>query len=336
MKKINYSFLELTLVYDNDSASKTIERTRINAQYLDKLGYKRIWFTEHHNTNRFASSATSILISYISQVTNSIRVGSGGIMLPNHVPLIIAEQFGTLESINPGRIDLGLGRSFGTDRDTALLLRRNNLNTYHDFKNDVMTLMKYFNNDTLRPVVDAFPGRGLNIPIWILGCGTESAELAASLGLPYAYGAHLTFEKLNEAAAIYFKNFKPSESLKKPYFMVSINVIIADNNDEAKFLSNSLFNMMAGTLSGRKVPFTSPTIKPLYEGDDNIKQALSSTISSCFIGDVATVTKKINDLINNFMPHEIMVTNYIYDDKKRLKAFDLISDVFKNINKLRK
>lgn len=332
MKNINYSLLELATLCKNKSASDAIVRATKGAEYIDNLGFTRLWLAEHHNMEHIASSATSVLIGHIAGKTKNIRVGSGGIMLPNHSPLVIAEQFGTLESIYPNRIDLGLGRAPGTDQVTAMALRRNNLNTAFYFKDDVLALQKYFSDENVSSKVRAFPGEGLDIPIWILGSSTDSAYLAAELGLPYAFAAHFAPAMLKSASEIYRLNFKPSDQLQEPYFMVCVNIVAAETDEEASYLSTSLQNLFAGIITNRRMPLSAPTEKPIYHGIPEIEQAVQSMTSSTFTGTSRTLSNNLQQLINEVHAQEIMTTNYIFDDEKRLKSFDLIKEAFDLIN----
>ncbi|MCT1532529.1 MULTISPECIES: LLM class flavin-dependent oxidoreductase [Sphingobacterium] len=332
MKNVNYSLLELATLCKGKTATDAIVRATNGAQHIDQLGYTRIWLAEHHNMEHIASSATSVLIGHIAGKTKNIRVGSGGIMLPNHAPLVIAEQFGTLESMYPGRIDLGLGRAPGTDQITAMALRRNNLNTAFYFKDDVLALERFFSKDNFDSKVRAFPGEGLEIPIWILGSSTDSAYLAAELGLPYAFAAHFAPNMLKAASDIYRQNFKPSKQLQEPYFMVCVNIIAADTNEEAEFLSTSLQNLFAGIVTNRRMPLSAPTEKPIFAGIPEIEQAVYSMTSSTFTGNPDKLAVDLKNLIRNVNAQEIMTTNYIFDDEKRLKAFDLIKNTFDIIN----
>lgn len=332
MKNIQYSLLELATLKKNNTAADAIERASQGARHIDKLGYTRIWLAEHHNMEFIASSATSVLIGHIASQTKNIRVGSGGIMLPNHSPLVIAEQFGTLESIYPNRIDLGLGRAPGTDQVTAMALRRNNLNTAFYFKDDVQSLQRYFSQENHSSKVRAFPGEGLDIPIWILGSSTDSAFLAAELGLPYAFAAHFAPNMLKAASEIYRMNFKPSEQLQEPYFMVCVNIIAAHTNEEALFLSSSLQNLFAGIVTNRRMPLSPPTEKTIFHGIPEIEQAVQSMTSSTYTGSPEQLAKSLKELIDEVHAQEIMTTNYIYDDEKRLKSFELIKETFDLIN----
>ena len=332
MKDIKYSLLELATLRKNGNASEAIDRATNGAKYIDNLGFTRLWLAEHHNMEFIASSATSVLIGHIASQTKNIRVGSGGIMLPNHSPLVIAEQFGTLETLFPNRIDLGLGRAPGTDQVTAMALRRNNLNTAFYFKDDVLALQRYLSPDNVSAKVRAFPAEGLEIPIWILGSSTDSAFLAAELGLPYAFAAHFAPAMLKAASEIYRNNFKPSAQLQSPYFMACVNIIAADSDEEAEILSTSLQNLFAGIITNRRMPLSPPTEKPIYHGIPEIEQAVLSMTSSTYFGAPNKLAQELNELIEDLQIQEIMSTNYIYDEEKRLKSFDLIRQTFEIIN----
>ena len=325
MGKIALSALELATICKNSDASQAIARAVTGAQHIEQLGYKRIWLAEHHNMPHIASSATSVLIGHIAGKTNSIRVGSGGIMLPNHTPLVIAEQFGTLESIYPNRIDLGLGRAPGTDQLTAMALRRNNLNTSFYFKDDILELQRYLDENNVDAKVRAFPGEGLDIPLYILGSSTDSAYLAAELGLPYAFAAHFAPAMLGQASEIYHQQFQASSALDKPYFIICVNIVAADTVEEANFLSTSLYNMFAGILTNLRKPLSPPTDKPIYAGIPEIEQAVQSMVSCTFIGTEKEIREDVLEFAEQYQADEIMTTNYIYDDEKRLKAFDIIA-----------
>ena len=326
MGKLVVSALELATVCKNSDARGAIDRAVRGAQHIEKLGYERLWLAEHHNMPHIASSATSILIGHIAGKTERIRVGSGGIMLPNHTPLVIAEQFGTLESIYPNRIDLGLGRAPGTDQLTAMALRRNNLNTSFYFKDDVLELQRYFDHNNVHAKVRAFPGEGLDIPIYILGSSTDSAYLAAELGLPYAFAAHFAPAMLAQASEIYHTHFQASAALSQPYFIVCVNIIAAETVDEAKILSTSLFNMFAGILTNSLKPLSPPTDKPIYEGIPELEKAVHSMVNCTFIGTEKEIHHDVYAFAEEYQADEIMTTNYIFDETKRLKSFEIIAN----------
>lgn len=333
MTNVKYSTLELATVVKGGNHREAIERAVQSAQVSEKFGFERIWFAEHHNMEYIASSATSILIHHVASNTEHIRVGSGGIMLPNHSPLVIAEQFGTLETMHPGRIDLGLGRAPGTDQNTAMALRRNNINTQFYFKDDILDLQQYFSEDNYTSKVRAFPGEGLNIPLWVLGSSTDSARLAAELGLPYAFAAHFAPAMLSHAVEIYKNNFKPSEQLSQPYMLICVNIVAAETDQEAETLSTSLFNLFCGILTNQRKPLSPPTAAPIYAGIPEIEQAVNSMVSCTFVGSSTTLSESLRNFIERYGADEIMTTNYIFDNDKRLKSFEIIAETFGKINK---
>jgi luciferase family oxidoreductase group 1 len=326
MNKIKLSALDLATVCKGQTVKEAIERSVEGAQYIEELGYERVWFAEHHNMEHIASSATSVLIGHVAEKTKHIRIGSGGIMLPNHAPLVIAEQFGTLASLYPGRIDLGLGRAPGTDQVTAMALRRNNLNTSFYFKDDVLALQQYFENDNPHEKVRAFPGEGQDIPLYILGSSTDSAHLAAELGLPYAFAAHFAPAMFAQAAEIYRKTFKPSRHLDKPYFIACVNIVAAETTVEADFLATSLFNMFAGILTNHRRPLSPPTEKVIYDGIPEIEKAVHNMTACTFTGDADVIAAQIPAFVNDYQIDEVMTTNYIFDAGKRLDSFRIISE----------
>jgi luciferase family oxidoreductase group 1 len=254
MKKIPLSILDLVVVKQGGTAKSAIEETVKFAQHAEQLGFERFWMSEHHNMEHIASAATSVLIGHVASNTSSIRVGSGGIMLPNHSPLVIAEQFGTLATLYPNRIDLGLGRAPGTDQNTAMALRRNARDTSHAFPSDVKQLQAYFDRENSTAAVRAFPAEGLDMPLWILGSSTDSAYLAAQMGLPYAFAAHFAPAQFRAAIAIYRNNFKPAKQLQKPYVMACVNVIGSETNEEAQISATSLVRMFTGIITNSRSP----------------------------------------------------------------------------------
>src|SRR5919107_1108809 len=250
---IPLSILDLVMVNEGDGSPRQSMRNSVDlARHAERWGYKRYWLAEHHNTKGIASTATSVLIGFIAAGTSTIRVGSGGVMLPNHAPLVIAEQFGTLESLYPGRIDLGVGRAPGTDIGTAMALRRNLDGLEEDFPNSVIELRSYFDPSKPDTQVRATPGEGLNIPIWLLGSSTFSAQLAAMLGLPFAFASHFAPAYLDIAIEIYRDGFQPSETLKEPYVIAALNLVAADSDKEAKRLFTSTQLRALGMIRGTK------------------------------------------------------------------------------------
>lgn len=329
MIKIPVSVLELAIVNEGSNAKEGIENSIKIAQQADELNYNRIWYAEHHNMPHIASSATALLIQLAALNTQKIRVGSGGIMLPNHSPLVIAEQFGTLETLYPGRIDLGLGRAPGTDQLTAQALRRDHLKNAQNFPSEVEELMNYFNPKNPDSKVNAFPGKGLDVPIWILGSSTDSAYLAAQMGLPYAFATHFAPNQFFPAINIYRNHFQPSEYLEKPYMMACINAIAADSDDEAHYISSSYFNMIINLVTGN----TGRGLLPAGELSElinvpDIQNAVNSMTTYSFIGSKETVQTKLEKFITDTEIDEIMVTSHIHDLETKLKSYKIVSELF--------
>ena len=332
MKKITYSVLDLSMITKDGNTATAIKRTVDLAQKAEELGYERVWLAEHHNMEFIASSATSVLIGHVAAQTKSIRVGSGGIMLPNHAPLAIAEQFGTLETLYPNRIDLGLGRAPGTDQQTAMALRRGDLNTAYQFPNDVVALQTYFSENNKTASVRAFPGEGLSIPIWILGSSTDSAYLAAEMGLPYAFASHFAPKQFKIATQIYRNNFRPSQYLDKPYVLACVNGIAADSNEEAELLSMSLYQMFSGILTNSRKPLSPPIPNLLDSWPQDLLDAVLPMTACTFVGDKDTLIEKFSRFIEEHGVDELMITGNIFDNEKRLKSYSILADVFNAIN----
>ncbi len=327
MNNIPLSVLELATVVEGGNLHSAIERTVEVAKHTESLGFNRVWMAEHHNIEYVASSATSVLIGHVASNTNSIRVGSGGIMLPNHSPLVIAEQFGTLETIYPGRIDLGLGRAPGTDQLTAMALRRNNMSTTYDFPNDIKQLQAYFSKENSSSKVRAFPGEGLDIPLWILGSSTDSAYLAAEMGLPYAFAAHFAPAQFRVAIEIYRNNFKSSEQLKQPYVLACVNVIAAETDEEAEFLSTSLIMLFLGLVTNSRKPIQPPGELPETYRLSAVRSAVNSMMGCTFTGNSDTLRIKLSQFISETGIDELMVSSNIYDKDAKLKSFSILKEV---------
>lgn len=327
MKNIPISLLELANVVEGGDTADAIERTVSVAQHVEALGFKRVWMAEHHNMEHIASSATAVLIGHVAGKTTTIRVGSGGIMLPNHAPLVVAEQFGTLATIYPGRIDLGLGRAPGTDQLTAMALRRNNMQTAYSFPKDVQQLQAYFSNEDKAATVRAFPGEGLDIPVWILGSSTDSAYLAAQLGLPYAFAAHFAPAQLLDALHIYRKHFVPSVQLQQPYVMACINVIAADTDAEANLLATSLFRMFLGVITQQRAPLQPPSPLPESYKTPDVQAAINNMLAYTFTGSKATLREKLATFITATDVQELMVSGPIYDLTAKQQSLSLIKEI---------
>jgi len=328
LKNIPYSVLDLATVLDGYTAADTFKTSLEIAQQSEELGYTRYWFAEHHNMAGVASSATAILIGFIASGTKKIRVGSGGIMLPNHAPLIVAEQFGTLASLYPNRIDLGLGRAPGTDQVTAMAIRGENFNAAHNFPRDVDQLHQLFSADNYGAKVRAIPGEGLDIPIWILGSSTDSARLAAEKGLPYAFASHFAPAYFEQAITIYRNNFKPSKFLKEPYVMACVNVVAADTDDEAEVLSSSVKRMFLGVITGRREMLKPPVQNINAHWDQLEKEAVEQMLYYSFIGGSETIKENLEAFVAKYGVNEIMSTSHIYDHKAKLHSNKIFAGLF--------
>ncbi len=330
LPEIPFSVLELATVTQDATISQTFAKSLELARNVEQFGYKRFWLSEHHNMVSVASSATSILIGYIASGTSSMRIGSGGIMLPNHSPLAVAEQFGTLESLYPGRIDLGLGRAPGTDQLTAMALRGDFFNNASEFPQNVLKLQNYLSKENSNAKVRAIPGEGLDIPIWILGSSTDSAQLAAALGLPYAFASHFAPGQFFAAIDLYRKLFRPSKHLEKPYVMACVNVIAADTDAEAHLLATSLYQMFLGIVTGIRQPLQPPVESMEGIWTDDQKAALNQMLSLSFIGSGDTIKKDLGDFIAQTNINEIMIISNIYDHLAKIHSYELFAKIMKN------
>lgn len=331
LTSIPYSVLDLATVIEGKKPADTFKNSLNLAQHAEDWGYHRYWLAEHHNMISVASSATSVVIGHIAGGTKSIRVGSGGIMLPNHSPLVIAEQFGTLESLFPGRIDLGLGRAPGTDQVTAMAIRGERMNAANSFPQDVLKLQAYFSEENSTSSVRAIPGEGLDIPIWILGSSTDSARLAAALGLPYAFASHFAPAQFLTAINIYRQNFKPSDHLKEPYVLACVNVVAADTDAEADKLATSLYQLFRGIVTGKR-----SLLQPPVETMDGIwteyeEEQAGQMLACTFTGNKETLTNDLQQFLDQTQVDELMTTSHIFDHQARLKSYKLLSEVFKGI-----
>ncbi|MEO8598552.1 MAG: LLM class flavin-dependent oxidoreductase, partial [bacterium] len=286
------------------------------------------WLAEHHGMPGIASAATAVLIGYVAVGTSKIRVGAGGVMLPNHSPLVIAEQFGTLESLFPGRIDLGLGRAPGSDQITARALRRNLAADADEFPQDVMELLDYF-SPAPRQAVRAVPGMGLNVPIWILGSSLFGAQLAAALGRPYAFASHFAPAQMMQAIALYRATFQPSEQLQKPYVMLGFNVFAADTDDAAKFLATSMQQAFVNLRSGRPSPLPPPMGDYLSRIGPQERALLDQVLSCSAIGSPETVSRALMEFVARTGADELMITSQIFDHSARLRSYEITADIHK-------
>lgn len=324
MKKFDISVLDLAPVKQYKTIHDTFNDSLDLARFTEKLNYRRFWLAEHHNMASIASSATSVLIGYIANGTEKIRVGSGGIMLPNHSSLVIAEQFGTLESLFPGRIDLGVGRAPGTDGLTAKALGRNPMIINEQFPRQIQELQRYFSEDNSESLVRAIPGEGCDVPIYILGSSTDSAWLAAEMGLPYAFAGHFAPEMMSFAFDIYRKNYKPSEKFPEPYIIACVNGIAADSDDEAKKLSTTLYQAFINIIRNDRKPYAPPVDDMDDIWNPMEKAGVMQKLRYSFIGSEDTVKKQILNFQETFTVDEIMFTSHIYEHAARLRSYEII------------
>jgi len=319
------SILDLVPVILGETPREALRKSLDLAQHAEAFGYKRYWVAEHHNMTAIASAATSVVIGYLAGGTSTIRIGSGGIMLPNHSPLVIAEQFGTLESIYPNRIDLGLGRAPGTDSRTLRALRRDPTRE-HSFPQDVLELQSFLAPPVSGQAVRAVPGAGTEVPIWILGSSTFGAELAASLGLPYAFASHFAPDALLPALEIYRRKFKPSKQLDHPYAMVGVNVVAAGTDDEARYLfttiQQSFTNLVRG--AGGKLQAPIDNIHDYWSPAE--KQHASHMLKYSIVGSAETARKGLKELINLTKADELMIVTSIYDHVARIRSYQIVTE----------
>jgi luciferase family oxidoreductase group 1 len=322
----NLSILDLVFINQQSHPQAALHNSLRLAQRAEELGYTRFWVAEHHNSASIASAATSVVIGFLAGGTKKIRIGAGGIMLPNHSPLVIAEQFGTLEALYPGRIDLGLGRAPGTDQKTLRALRRDPM-TSQNFPQDVQELQFYFQEVAEKQAIQAVPGGGLHVPLWILGSSTFGAQLAAALGLPYAFASHFAPDSLGDAIQIYRENFRPSKQLKKPHVAVGVNVIAADTDKEAEFLFTSMQQSFANLHRDQRGQFPPPIKDIETYWNPQEKMMASHMLSYSVVGSPETVRKGLKEVYTQTEADELIVVGSIYDIEARLKSFELLSQV---------
>lgn len=323
-----FSVLDLATVVQGESVADALHRSLALAQSAESLGYIRYWFAEHHNMESVASSATAVLIGYVAGGTKTIRVGSGGVMLPNHAPLIIAEQFGTLASLYPNRIDLGLGRAPGTDPVTSYALRRSLKGDVDDFPNDVAELISYLGPKDPSARVRAVPGEGTEVPVWLLGSSTYSAQLAAMMGLPFAFASHFAPTYLMEALKIYKERFQPSEYLQQPYSMACVNVVAADTDEEANYLATSFYQMALGMFRNQRRPLPPPVESMEGTWNDAEKAGIYQMTQYAFTGSVQTVKEGLQSFLERTQVDEIMITSHIYSLEKKMHCYELVASLF--------
>jgi luciferase family oxidoreductase group 1 len=319
---IPLSVLDLSPINLGGNAAQSFRNTLDLARHAERYGYRRFWLAEHHGMPGIASAATAVLIGHVAGGTSKIRVGAGGIMLPNHSPLVIAEQFGTLESLYPGRIDLGLGRAPGSDLPTAQALRRNLSSDPEEFPRDVLELADYF-SDSPRQRVRAVPGVGLNVPLWILGSSLFGAQVAAALGLPYAFASHFAPAQMMEAITLYRLQFRGSRQLQQPYVMLGLNVFAADTFEEARFRATSMQQAFVNLRSGRPSQLPLPVEGYLERIGPQERAILDQVLSCASVGTPEVVRSDLLDFAARTGADELMITSQIFDHRARLRSFEI-------------
>ncbi|MFD1510069.1 LLM class flavin-dependent oxidoreductase [Lacimonas salitolerans] len=328
----NFSLLDLSPIPEGKTAADALAATVDLARAAERSGYHRYWLAEHHNMPGIASAATAVVIGHVAAATRTMRIGAGGIMLPNHAPLVVAEQFGTLATLYPGRIDLGLGRAPGTDMATARALRRH-MAPEDSFPQDVQELIGYFDDASDTPQVRAIPGTGTHVPVWILGSSLYGAQLAAYLGLPYAFASHFAPAMLEQALAVYRSTFRPSAHLDKPHVMMAAGVCAADTDAEAAFLRSSQLLAFARLRTGRPGKLPRPIHEVEAEIPAPVMQQVQQSLSCSATGSPATVKKQLGLLIDTFQPDELMVTGMIHDHAARVRSFEIAADVLADLRR---
>ena len=327
---IPYSLLDLAPITQNSNASQALRNSRDLAQHAERWGYHRFWLAEHHNMTGIASAATAVVIGYVAEGTQKIRVGSGGVMLPNHAPLVIAEQFGTLAALYPDRIDLGLGRAPGTDQVTVRALRRDP-ESADTFPHDVQELQSYFQPAQPGQSVQAVPGAGLKVPLWLLGSSLFSAQLAAALGLPFAFASHFAPDYLMQALKLYRERFRPSEQLQEPYAMAAVPVFAADTESEARFLMTSVQQQFIALRRGTPGP-----LKPPLENIETHFSAIElagagHALGEAVVGSIDQIRSGLAAFIERTQVNEVMLTGHIFDHAKRLRSFEIAAKACKGL-----
>ena len=319
------SVLDLAPVPEGSDAGQALRNALDLARHAEALGYRRYWMAEHHNMPGIASAATAVALAHVAAGTHHIRVGAGGVMLPNHAPLLIAEQFGTLAALHPGRIDLGLGRAPGTDQIAAHAMRRNLAADVDDFPQDVIELLNYFRPAVPGQALQAVPGAGLDVPVWILGSSTYGAQLAAALGLPYAFASHFAPAQMGEAMAFYRERFRPSERLAAPYVMLGVNVFAADTDAEARRLFTSLQQAFVNLRSGRPGKLPPPVDDLDVQLDPRWRAMLDSSLACSIVGGPETVRRGLQAFVARTGADELMVTAQIFDHAARRHSFEILA-----------
>jgi luciferase family oxidoreductase group 1 len=323
---IPFSVLDLAPIVQDGTAAESFRNTLDLAQHTERWGYHRFWLAEHHNMPGIASAATAVLIAYVGCGTSTIRVGAGGVMLPNHAPLQVAEQFGTLESLFPGRIDLGLGRAPGTDHAAAVALRRTLRTDPDEFPRDVVELMSYFRGE-VGARVRAVPGAGLDVPIWILGSSLFGAQVAAALGLPFSFASHFAPAQLMDAIAVYRHRFQPSVHLDRPYVMLGVNLVAADSDDEARFLASSQRQAFTKLREGMPIQLPPPSIEWQRQSESGERTLTEQVLRASIVGSPATVRSELAAFIERTAADELIIATQVYEHAQRLRSYEIVAQV---------
>ncbi|MFD4674438.1 LLM class flavin-dependent oxidoreductase [Lentzea sp. NPDC058450] len=325
LSEIPLSVLDLAPITSGSSATTALRHARELAQHAERLGYQRIWYAEHHNMPGIASSAPAVLIGHVADATETIRVGSGGVMLPNHPPLVVAEQFGLLEALHPGRIDLGIGRAPGTDQKTARALRRTEAGlSAENFPQELTELIQYFEGTA---ELNAVPAAGNKPPIWLLGSSGYSAQAAGLLGLPFAFAHHFSAQNTLPALALYRRHFRPSEVLDKPYAMVCASVVVADTDEQARYIAGPGALSFVKLRQGRPEPLATPQEAADYPYTEIDRLVVEDRMANQIIGSPSTVRSGLDELLESTAADELMVTAIVHGHDDRLRSFELLSEI---------
>lgn len=327
LKDIKFSVLELAPVRDDKTVAFSLNHALELAQHIEKLGYERLWLAEHHNMDGIASSATAVLLGYLLANTSSLKVGSGGIMLPNHAPLVVAEQFGTLATLYPNRVELGLGRAPGTDQVTMRALRRGRQETEDQFPRDVLEILSYLGDAEPNQRITATPGQGTHVPVWLLGSSLFSAQLAAKFGLPYSFASHFAPRMLKQAIQLYRENFEPSEYLEKPYVSMGVPTVVAETDDEAQYLATSAYQRVLGLMRGQSLKLKAPVDSMDGLWNQAEKMSVDNFYAMAQIGSPETVKMGLEQLLVPYDVDEFIFTCDIYDTEKRIENFKLLMQI---------
>lgn len=327
LQAVKFSILELAPVRDDKSIRFALNHALELAQHAERLGYDRFWLAEHHNMDGIASSATAVLLGYILANTSTLKVGSGGIMLPNHAPLVVAEQFGTLATLYPNRIELGLGRAPGTDPATMRALRRGRQETEEQFPQDVAEILRYFDDAQPQQRITAMPGQSTHVPVWLLGSSLFSAQLAAKLGLPYSFASHFAPRMLSQAIQLYRDSFEPSQYLDRPYVSMGVPAVVAQTDEEAHYLASSAYQRVLGLMRGHSLKLKAPVPSMQNLWSPAEKMSVDNFYAMAQIGSNSTVKAGLEGLLAKYDVDEFIFTCDIYDTDKRIENFERLMQI---------